>query len=727
MKVLVITSCTGEKKHKPENQLVRNDFEKRNTVEFTERENALKSYNTAAREIYTGQQHVRLIRGLDLIRQTCPDVNLDLKIVSAGYGLLNENDLIAPYEMTFNGMSSKGLSDWADFLQLPQNVLPVFKKYDLILFLLGKEYLKALKLPKTIKPKGHCVFLTSKGSLSLIPESPKIHTITLANPDAKRFGAGLVALKGRIFELLGEHIKENGPNQFSKLIESPQSLVDFIDSYKKPDAAPTNQKKGSKTIKTDEGLLSTDNKNVITLPNKWKNKSHREKLIYFIPEWDDLVNPHYDFLTDAPPPGTGDGYDFAVYAHQIFEYPPYDGILISKVIVEAKKSKKAILEKLGVHRYLRVPRDFPIMGDCGAFGYIMEDEPPYETEEILKYYQDLDFDYGVSIDHLIVPGVLKKNDYYLINPDGSKHQIPEEEYEAFKQKKYKEVKTLNRQLNFTDNNEQPWLYKTEVEDEEKKLKRYEITINNGRDFIEGLHKSNYTFTPVGAAQGWSPDSYRHIVNEYQKMGYTYIALGGMVRTTSAKIIEVLESIKEILKPETKLHLFGVARPDALPRMQELGVKSIDSASFLRRAWLGAGSNYFTGNDKYSALRVPQAEKSPKAKKAVREGIASLEQVQAIEKKCLKLLRAFEKNKATLEDTLAALMEYDSFLGEGRKGLEEMYRRTLEDKPWKACDCKICREIGIEVIIFRGNNRNRRRGFHNTKVFYDQLGHTFGDR
>ena len=28
--------------------------------------------------------------------------------------------------------------------------------------------------------------------------------------------------------------------------------------------------------------------------------------------------------------------------------------------------------------------------------------------------------------------------------------------------------------------------------------------------------------------------------------------------------------------------------------------------------------------------------------------------------------------------------------------------------------------GVEVAIFRGNNRNRRRGFHNTHVFYQLL-------
>ena len=38
----------------------------------------------------------------------------------------------------------------------------------------------------------------------------------------------------------------------------------------------------------------------------------------------------------------------------------------------------------------------------------------------------------------------------------------------------------------------------------------------------------------------------------------------------------------------------------------------------------------------------------------------------------------------------------------------------------SCACDICRRDGIQVVIFRGNNRNRRRGFHNTYVFYRLL-------
>jgi hypothetical protein len=53
-------------------------------------------------------------------------------------------------------------------------------------------------------------------------------------------------------------------------------------------------------------------------------------------------------------------------------------------------------------------------------------------------------------------------------------------------------------------------------------------------------------------------------------------------------------------------------------------------------------------------------------------------------------------------------------------LLDEYRSLLNACPWDRCDCPICTEHGIEVAIFRGNNRNRRRGFHNTRRFYDEF-------
>lgn len=62
--------------------------------------------------------------------------------------------------------------------------------------------------------------------------------------------------------------------------------------------------------------------------------------------------------------------------------------------------------------------------------------------------------------------------------------------------------------------------------------------------------------------------------------------------------------------------------------------------------------------------------------------------------------------------------YAEYIGD--EGLLEGYSELLRDEPWNECGCRICEEHGIEIAIFRGNNRNRRRGFHNTRRFYDEF-------
>ena len=91
----------------------------------------------------------------------------------------------------------------------------------------------------------------------------------------------------------------------------------------------------------------------------------------------------------------------------------------------------------------------------------------------------------------------------------------------------------------------------------------------------------------------------------------------------------------------------------------------------------------------------------------------------LEQEVLRLLRAYDTGKGGTEETVMAVLNYDQLHGDKRDH-EAAYRRTLKDKAWQQCGCPICEKWGIEVIVFRGNNRNRRRGFHNTYVFYQQF-------
>jgi hypothetical protein len=407
---------------------------------------------------------------------------------------------------------------------------------------------------------------------------------------------------------------------------------------------------------------------VIEIPAEWWNKPHRENLLYFIPEWDDLVDPDFDFERDIHSGGSGD-WSNEVYAHQMYPEPNYDGILISKVVAEKSRKKKERINQLGVHRYLRVPREFPIMGDCGAFGYIQQKTPPYSTPETLDYYTKLDFDFGVSIDHLIVTAT-----------------------------------------------------------ESEKHERYELTTENAAEFLREHRKLKLPWTPIGAVQGWDADSYARAAKQYVSMGYEYIGLGGLVRSPTSEILKILQSVREVASSNTKIHLFGIARLGSMPTFASLGVRSVDSASYLRRAWMGSGGqNYFTSDGSfYTAIRVPEVGKSFRAKRMVLESRASAERVAHLERACLQALRNFDQGKTNVDLTIDVLEEYDQLITPDRMPHRDRIRRTLEAQPWKSCQCEICRTDGIDVIIFRGNNRNRRRGFHNTFVFYRLLQRAFAE-
>src|SRR5690606_3957835 len=106
-------------------------------------------------------------------------------------------------------------------------------------------------------------------------------------------------------------------------------------------------------------------------------------------------------------------------------------------------------------------------------------------------------------------------------------------------------------------------------------------------------------------QGWDPKSYSDAVSNLIDMGYQHVSLGGLVRTTTKDIIEIMKLVKPLVSENLQIHLFGVARPDALQTFRQLGVTAMDSASFLRRAWLGSNSNYFAKDgSRYAAIRVP---------------------------------------------------------------------------------------------------------------------------
>jgi hypothetical protein len=390
---------------------------------------------------------------------------------------------------------------------------------------------------------------------------------------------------------------------------------------------------------------------------------------FFLPDWDDRVDPGYDFATDRFSL-VRDPYQDDLYAHEVFPDTVYDGMLVSRMALGESGPKRERVERYGMRAYLRLPPNLELLGDCGAYGYVRENVPRLQTAEVLDYYNRLDFDYGVSVDHLIV---------------------------------------------------------TEVADQ--RHFRYELTLRNAEEFLSLYRRGNYRLTPIAAIQGWDVASYVEAAQSVAQMGYSYVGIGGIARSNNRTVQAVVTAVVEALPRNVQVHLFGIARTRLFPLFQELGVASLDSATPLRQAWMSDRDNYYTLDRTYTAIRIPvAAEERPKWDSLVGRSRSSLAQQQKAERAALKAVRAYAKGGIRIQTVMDALMEYDRLLadrldGQTAKKREGLYRDILRDKPWKRCPCAVCRELGVEVIIFRGNNRNRRRGFHNLWVAWQRMGRT----
>jgi hypothetical protein len=59
-------------------------------------------------------------------------------------------------------------------------------------------------------------------------------------------------------------------------------------------------------------------------------------------------------------------------------------------------------------------------------------------------------------------------------------------------------------------------------------RRQSLTLDYAEAFLRAHRAGGCRFEPWGVAQGWSPKSYAFAVRDLQRLGYRYIALGGMV-------------------------------------------------------------------------------------------------------------------------------------------------------------------------------------------------------
>lgn len=226
MKILVITSCTGRKKYKPTNQLQPEDF--LSDERLVARSAELKDFEVPAAVMYTGQQHRYLMQGLERIRSIHGHGIVDLHIISAGYGLLGESDIIVPYNVTFTGLRSKEISARSDSLQLHERVETLIENYELVFFLVGEKYARALQLPFSVPDTVTQIFLIGTGSRKLIPDLSNTHLVPAGTSLRDKLRTTNTALKGLVFKQLCDVVCDQGLQVFEEIRRNPRGILDVV-------------------------------------------------------------------------------------------------------------------------------------------------------------------------------------------------------------------------------------------------------------------------------------------------------------------------------------------------------------------------------------------------------------------------------------------------------------------------------------------------------------------
>ncbi len=403
---------------------------------------------------------------------------------------------------------------------------------------------------------------------------------------------------------------------------------------------------------------------------------------FFFPDSQDQIDPSFDFLTEQRS-------IFRVrqrddhYAHEALRRPPFDGLLVSKTIVDGLPgttgkytlSQQQRLYRVGVREFFRLdqapgPR-IATLGDCGAFTYRRDDIPPYTPDEVIDFYAECGFDLGISVDHVII-------DY---DPNADHH--PGHPHLA------------------------EW------------RRRQQLTLDLAAEFLTRHRSRRARFAPVGVAQGWSPTSYATAVHALQTIGYHRVAIGGMAPRKTDEILACLQAIEQIRQPTTQLHLLGITRCENVEAFTACGVSSFDSTSAFQQSFKDDRDNFHSADRTYTALRVPQVDGNYKLKNRIRAGQISQDEATRLEDACLNAIRCCDAGTVTISTALGVLRAYDE-LCDGRKDRTKDYREILQDRPWRHCPCGICEQAGVEVALFRGSERNKRRGFHNLYVFNQRL-------
>lgn len=203
MKILIVDQCSGAKKDADRYDPIDQDtLDAVSRAELLERD-GVASY--PAGELYEGRQQQRIREARELLEGAGDEV--DRIFVSAGYGVVREDDRLPLYDVTFADMGAAEIQSRADELEIYENLSTLLtdNEYDLVFFALGDDYYRSAKVDDLLPLVDDETYVVLFNRESAERDFENVLSLDARTPQAKEFGTIVVALKGLYIRNFASH------------------------------------------------------------------------------------------------------------------------------------------------------------------------------------------------------------------------------------------------------------------------------------------------------------------------------------------------------------------------------------------------------------------------------------------------------------------------------------------------------------------------------------------
>ncbi len=214
-RLLIVAGGTGRLAVHHPRELRKDDF--LDLERLHEREAELKNFLRPASELYCCDQFRFTRSGVDMLRSAFGRDKVDMRIMSPGYGLIGEQDMIAPHSVSLTDFDRAELHLWADHLGVPAAVRELVADYDLAIFLVGQCCLEAMR-PPLVPAAGQRFILLATEHYRRRYSLPGVTVLPTGRLAQASCEVGSMALKGYLFSRFAQVATREGVELLQRLM-----------------------------------------------------------------------------------------------------------------------------------------------------------------------------------------------------------------------------------------------------------------------------------------------------------------------------------------------------------------------------------------------------------------------------------------------------------------------------------------------------------------------------